>query len=101
MYTRISFLVHKKEKGMPTLRQLREKHYISRKKLVLLSGVSESTIIRMEKGGHYLEENVTKILAAISKEIGQEISRDSIEGLSEPYNPMRDRKQKSEEDPAA
>jgi len=82
---------------MPTLRQLREKHYISRKKLVLLSGVSESTIIRMERGGHYLEENVEKILAAISKVAGQEITRDSIEGLNEPYNPMRDRGQSSKE----
>jgi len=87
---------------MPTLRQLREKHYISRKKLVLLSGVSESTIIRMERGGHYLEENVEKILTAMSKEIGQDITRDSIEGLNDPYNPMKDRKQKPKEDnPAA
>jgi len=86
---------------MPTLKEIRRGLLISTKKLVLLSGVSESTIIRIEKGGKYQEENIEKILAALSKVAGQEIKRDSIEGLNEPYNPIRDRGQTPKEEEVA
>lgn len=76
---------------MPTLRQLREKHYISRKVLAKAAGVSEATIIRMEDAKkHTTEESAEKVLAALSEKIGVQLTVDNVEGLNI-YNPMRDR----------
>jgi predicted transcriptional regulator len=77
---------------MSNLREIREKNYISRKILAKAAGVSESTIIRMEKGGdkHVTEDAATRVLAALSERIGMEITISDIEGLNI-YNPMRDR----------
>ncbi|HEX9502828.1 MAG TPA: helix-turn-helix transcriptional regulator [Patescibacteria group bacterium] len=87
---------------MPTLRSLREENYISRKKLALLSGVSDSTIVRIEEGKtHTNEETAIKVVEALGKAIGQNLTIENIEGLKL-YNAMRDRKQKPKEDnPAA
>jgi DNA-binding XRE family transcriptional regulator len=76
---------------MPNIREIREKHYISRKVLAKASGVSESTIIRMEKGDkHVTEEVATNVLAALSARTGMKITINDVEGLNL-YNPMRDR----------
>jgi predicted transcriptional regulator len=76
---------------MPTLRQIRESNYISRKALAKEAAVSESTIIRMEEGvKHTTEEIATRVLQALSNKIGKTITVESIEGLKL-YNPMRDR----------
>lgn len=89
---------------MPNLREIREKNYISRKVLAKDADVSESTIIRMEKGEKHTTEDIAKkVLSALSKRIGEEITIDNVEGLNL-YNPMRDRsyptKYKSGEDAA-
>jgi predicted transcriptional regulator len=77
---------------MPTLREIREKNYISRKVLAKAAGVSESTIIRMEEGKkHTTGEVVESVLTALSAKIGREITVSDVEGLNI-YNPMRDRK---------
>lgn len=76
---------------MPTLRELREKHYISRKVLARAAGVSESTIIRMEEGKtHTTKEAADKVLGGLSNITGEQFTTDNIEGLNL-YNPMRDR----------
>lgn len=76
---------------MPTLREIREKHYISRKVLAKAAGVSESTIIRMEEGKkHTTEEAAEKVLSALSGKIGEQITINNVDGLKI-YNPMRDR----------
>lgn len=76
---------------MPTLREIREEHYISRKKLAKAAGVSESTIIRMEEGKTRTTEEVAeKVLAALSEKIGRELTTNNVEGLNI-YNPLRDR----------
>jgi transcriptional regulator with XRE-family HTH domain len=78
--------------AMARLRELRESHYISRKELAVLAGVSESTLVRMEEGKtHTTEEAAKKVLAALSQKIGQEITLQNIEGLNL-YNLMRDRR---------
>jgi predicted transcriptional regulator len=77
---------------MPTLREIREENYISRRALAKEAGVSESTIIRMEEGEkHTTEEIAAKVLHALSKKIGKTVTVESIEGLKL-YNPLRDRK---------
>jgi len=77
---------------MPTLREIREENYISRKVLAKEAGVSESTIIRMEEGvKHTTEEVAAKVLHALSKKTGKTVTVESIEGLKL-YNPLRDRK---------
>jgi predicted transcriptional regulator len=80
---------------MPTLRELREQNYISRKVLAVAAGVSESTIVRMEEGKkHTTEEAAKKVLDALSNKIGRQISIDDVEGLNF-YNVMRDRKHRT------
>ena len=77
---------------MATLRDIREEYYISRRELGDLARVSESTIVRMEEASHKTTYDVAqKVVAALSKRIGKELSLDSIEGLNL-YNPMRDRR---------
>lgn len=84
---------------MPTLREIREKHYISRNKLAKAADVSESTIIRMEGGKKTTEEAASKILSALSEMIKEEIK--DVEGLNI-YNPMKDRAYPTKpEEPAA
>ena len=76
---------------MTTLREIREKNYISRKALAKLAGVAEATIIRMESGKtHTTEEVANKVLAALGEKINQHLTSDNVEGLNI-YNPMRDR----------
>ena len=80
---------------MATIRELREGNYISRRELADLSGVSESTIVRIEDGNNRTRRDVAeKVLVALSKKIGQEITIDAIEGLNL-YNVMRDRRQRT------
>lgn len=79
---------------MPTLRELRERHYISRKELASLADVSESTIVRIEEGNTRTTQTVAeKVLHALSIRIGQETTLQNVDGLNI-YNVMRDRKQK-------
>jgi transcriptional regulator with XRE-family HTH domain len=88
---------------MATIRELREQNYISRRELADLSGVSESTIVRIEDGNNRTKREVAeKVLQALSGRIGQEITIDAIEGLNL-YNVMRDRRQrtKSRKEPSA
>jgi len=76
---------------MPTLKEIRLKHYISRKRLALAAEVSESTIIRMEEGKkHVTDEVATKIVAALSNVTGEKFTASDIDGINL-YNPMRDR----------
>ncbi len=80
---------------MPTLRELRERHYVSRKELASLADVSESTIVRIEEGKTRTTQKVVeKVLTALSTKIGEETTLQNIEGLNI-YNVMRDRKQRS------
>ncbi len=80
---------------MHTLRELREKNYISRKELARLADVSESTIVRIEDAKHRTTQEVAeKVLEALGKRIGQDITLDSVQGLNL-YNVMRDRKQRT------
>ncbi|MBE3560592.1 MAG: helix-turn-helix transcriptional regulator [Ktedonobacteraceae bacterium] len=80
---------------MPTLREIREANYISRRELADLAGVSESTIIRIEDPKHRTTQEVAKkVLEALSKKIGQVLTIDTVDGLNI-YNVMRDRKQRT------
>lgn len=80
---------------MATLRELREGNYISRRELADLSGVSESTIVRIEEGTNRIRRDIAeKVLQALSRKIEQEITIEAIEGLNL-YNVMRDRKQRT------
>ncbi len=56
---------------MPTLREIREKNYLSRRTLADLANVSESTIVRIEEGKSRTREDLNL------------------------YNIMRDRKQRT------
>lgn len=77
---------------MPTLRQIREENYISRRALAEMAGVSESTIVRIEEGNkRTVPEVAKKVLAALGKQIGRELTLGSVEGLNL-YNVMRDRR---------
>lgn len=77
---------------MPTLKEIREKYYISRRELGNLAGVSESTIVRIEDAKNKTTYSVAKkIVEALSKRTGQQIDINSIEGLNL-YSPMTDRK---------
>lgn len=83
---------------MSTLRKIREAHYISRKELADIAGVSESTIVRIENPSHRTTQEVAeKVLEALSKKIGEEITLDNVDGLNL-YNIMRDRKQRTKDD---
>lgn len=82
---------------MPTLKDIREEYYLSRKKLANLAGVSESTIVRMEAAISKTTKDVAeKVLNALSKETGQIFIISDIEGLHL-YNVMRDRKQQKKD----
>ncbi len=79
---------------MATLRELRERHYISRKELASLADVSESTIVRIEDGKiRTTQAVIDKVLAALSTKVGEEITVQTLDGLHI-YNVMRDRKQR-------
>jgi transcriptional regulator with XRE-family HTH domain len=83
---------------MPTLRDIREANYVSRRELAALSGVSDSTIVRLEhRSTRVNRETVEKILLALSKRIGKDLSIGDIEGLNL-YNVMRDRRQRRKAD---
>jgi len=91
-YTRIT---KRKEAVMPTLREIREKNYLSRRTLADLANVSESTIVRIEEGKSRTREDIAeKVLQALSKKIGQQITINDIDGLNL-YNVMRDRRQRT------
>lgn len=82
---------------MPTLRKIREENYISRKTLADLSGVAESTIIRIEEGtSRTTEEVANKLVDAINKRLKLDLTVSDIEGL-ELYNVMRDRRHRTKE----
>jgi transcriptional regulator with XRE-family HTH domain len=82
---------------MPTLREIREENYISRKTLAGLSGVAESTITRIEEGASRTTEEVAnKLVAALNKKLNLELTVSDIEGL-ELYNVMRDRRNRTKE----
>lgn len=89
---------------MATIRQIREEYYIPRKELADLSGVSESTLIRIEDPAHKSRiDIVKKVLQALSDKVGQELTIQNVDGINL-YNPMRDRKNRGSEiksDPAA
>ena len=79
---------------MPTLRDIREENYISRRELADLAGVADSTIVRLEYGSNKTTQDVAeKVLKALSEKIGKKLTIDSIEGLNL-YNVMRDRRQR-------
>ncbi len=80
---------------MSTLREIRERNYLSRKSLADLAGVSESTILRMEEGqSRTTEEVATKVLNALGSKIGEELTIANVQGLKL-YNIMRDRRQRT------
>jgi predicted transcriptional regulator len=77
---------------LPTLRELREMYYISRRELANLADVSESTIVRMEDSKNKTTYDVAKkVVEALSGKIEQTITLKDIDGLNL-YNPMRDRR---------
>jgi predicted transcriptional regulator len=79
---------------MSTLREIRERNYLSRKSLADLADVSESTILRMEEGKtRTTEEVATKVLAALGSKIGEDLTIENVQGLKL-YNIMRDRRQR-------
>lgn len=78
---------------MPTLKEIRIKYYLSRKKLGDLADVSESTIVRIEAGDHRTTKDVVeKVLKALSEKTGEQFTLQNVEGLSI-YNVMTDRRQ--------
>ncbi len=80
---------------MSTLREIREKNYLSRRMLADLAGVSESTIVRIEEGKSRTREDIAeKVIKALGNKIGQQITINDIDGLNL-YNIMRDRKQRT------
>ncbi len=80
---------------MPTLRQIREQNYLSRKMLADAAGVSQSTIVRMEEGKlHTTQEVAEKVLEGLSAKVGQTITLNDVDGLKL-YNIMRDRKHRT------
>lgn len=82
---------------MPTLREIREVNYISRRELSDLAGVSESTLVRIEEAKHRTTKSVAeKVLKALSKKTGQSFTLENVEGLNL-YNVMRDRKNRKKE----
>jgi len=82
---------------MPTLREIREENYISRKTLAGLSDVAESTITRIEEGtGRTTEEVANKLVAALNKKLNLKLTVNDIDGL-ELYNVMRDRRNRKKE----
>jgi DNA-binding XRE family transcriptional regulator len=89
---------------MPTLKEIRQKYYISRKKLALAADVSESTIVRVEEGKkHVTDEVAAKIVVALSSVTGENFTVSDLDGINL-YNPMRDRSyavKKSEDNHAA
>lgn len=85
---------------MPTLKDIREMHYISRRKLADLAGVSESTIVRIESAGHKTTKDVVeKVLKALSEETGEVFTLSNVDGLNL-YNIMRDRRQRVKGNPS-
>lgn len=80
---------------MPTLKDIREKYYLSRQKLADAAGVSESTIVRMESETSKTRKDVAdNVLSALSKLTGEDFTLDNVEGISL-YNVMRDRRQRT------
>lgn len=80
---------------MATLQEIRLKHYISRKQLANQSGVSESTIVRIESPQHKTTYDVAKkVLETLSSMIGEAVTIETVEGLNL-YNIMRDRRQRT------
>jgi predicted transcriptional regulator len=78
--------------ALPTLRELREKYYISRRELASLADVSESTIVRMEDSKNKTTYDVAqKVVEALSGRIEKTITLSDVDGLNL-YNPMRDRR---------
>ena len=83
---------------MTTMKELRINYYISRRELSDLSGVAESTIVRLENGTTRVTKEVAdKLLKALSERTGQQLTMENVEGL-ELYNPMRDRRLRSKTD---
>lgn len=81
---------------MPTLRELRESKFLSRKALAKLAEVSESSLVRMEEGEgkqRTHQDIAEKVLRALSNELGYVVALEDIEGLRL-YNIMRDRRQR-------
>lgn len=84
---------------MPTLKEIREENYISRRELSEWSGVSESTIVRVEEGTVRTTKKVAdQILKALSEHLGKEYNLQNVEGI-QLYNIMRDRARRTK--PAA
>ena len=77
---------------MSTLKEIREENYISRRELSDWSGVSESTLVRIEEGLTRTTKKVAdKILQALSEHLGKQYTLQNVEGIKL-YNVMRDRK---------
>lgn len=77
---------------MPTLKEIREENYISRRELSDWSGVSESTIVRVEEGTVRTTKKVAdQILKALSEHLGKQYTLQNVEGIKL-YNIMRDRR---------
>lgn len=77
---------------MPTLKEIREENYISRRELSDWSGVSESTIVRIEDGTVRTTKKVAdQILKALSEHLGKEYTLQNVDGIKL-YNIMRDRR---------
>lgn len=77
---------------MGTLKEIRQRLFISRRELAELAGVSASSIVRAEQlDGHTTRDVAEKILKALSEELEEELT---IEGIGlHIYDIMRDRRQ--------
>ena len=79
---------------METLRDIRERYYLSRQKLADAAGVGESTIVRMEQPTNKTTKDVAdKVLAALSRITGEDFNLNNVAGINL-YNVMRDRRQR-------
>ncbi len=79
---------------MATLREIREENYISRQQLADASGVSHSSIVRIEEGTNRTRQDVAeKVVQALSQLIGKPLTLQDVDGLNL-YNIMRDRRQR-------
>lgn len=81
---------------METLRDIRERYYLSRQKLADAAGVGESTIVRMEQPTNKTTKDVAdKVLAALSRITGEDFNLNNVAGINL-YNVMRDRRQRGQ-----
>lgn len=66
---------------MPTLKELRLKAHLSINQLARLAGIDRQTVERAEEGRPVQDVKAYQIAEALSKELGEQIKFEDVEGL--------------------